>query len=103
LPSIFLRKIIPFDCNNESNGKFIQYIRNDIRVAYKKLALQWHLDKNKNDSEFVIETLPYYNKPCMAGSNILLDLFFQNDGGIVFNIWARIVCGVPYSAYFIFS
>ena len=38
-----------------------------------------------------------------AGSNILLDLFFQNDGGIVFNIWARMVCGVPYSAYFIFS
>ena len=65
--------------------------------------MKWDPDKNKNDSEFVIETLPYYSKPCMAGSNILLDLFFQNDGGIVFNIWARMVCGVPYSAYFIFS
>ena len=59
--------------------------QNKIRVAYKKLALQWHLDKNENDSEFVIETLPYYSKPCVAGSNILL-VFFQNDGGIVFNI-----------------
>ena len=51
--------------------------QNEIRVAYKSLH-------------------------CI-GSNILLDLFFQNDVGIVFNSWARIVCGVPYSAYFIFS